>query len=146
VPAYSLLSSTEPKLLVSPAQVSMAYPICMCIFARKRQQLWLVPGARETPTRFGDSKPVKEHLFHFTDLQPGTEYHYVIDNRMGLTFSTPPLAKTGTLVTFAVASDFHYGGSDANSDERTQILRNISEDPNVNLFFYERRHCGLGHG
>jgi len=74
-------------------------------------------------------------MFHFTDLQPATEYSYVIDNRMGLTFSTPPLAKTGTLVTFAVASDFHYGGSDANSNERTQILRNISADPNVNLFF-----------
>jgi len=39
VPAYSLLSSTEPILLVEPAQVFTAYPICMCIFVRKRQQL-----------------------------------------------------------------------------------------------------------
>jgi len=105
-----------------------------------------VGGTKDNLQLLNDANPVKEHMFHFTDLQPATEYSYVIDNRMGLTFSTPPLAKTGTLVTFAVASDFHYGGSDANSNERTQILRNISADPNVNLFFYERRHCGFGYG
>jgi len=145
VPAYSLLSSTEPKLLVEPSTGIYGIPNLYVYF--RTETPTVVVGAWGTGDNlqgFGDSKPVKEHLFHFTDLQPGTEYHYVIDNRMGLTFSTPPLAKTGTLVTFAVASDFHYGGSDANSDERTQILRNISEDPNVNLFFMNGDIVDLG--
>ncbi|MBK6586239.1 MAG: metallophosphoesterase [Coprothermobacter sp.] len=43
-----------------------------------------------------------------------------------------------------MASDFHYGGSDANSNERTQILRNISADPNVNLFFMNGDIVDLG--
>ncbi|MGB4453482.1 MAG: metallophosphoesterase, partial [Coprothermobacter proteolyticus] len=101
-------------------------------------------GTKDNLQLLNDANPVKEHMFHFTDLQPATEYFYAIDNRMGLTFSTPPLSKTGTLVTFAVASDFHYGGSDANSNERTQILRNISEDPNVNLFFMNGDIVDLG--
>jgi len=39
VPAYSLLSSTEPKLLVEPSTGIHGIPICMCIFVRKHQQL-----------------------------------------------------------------------------------------------------------
>ena len=145
VPAYSLLSSTEPKLLVEPSTGIYGIPNLYVYFRTETPTVVNVSwGTKDNLQLLNDANPVKEHLFHFTDLQPGTEYYYVIDNRMGLTFSTPPLAKTGTLVTFAVASDFHYGGSDANSDERTQILRNISEDPNVNLFFMNGDIVDLG--
>jgi len=135
VPAYSLLSSTEPILLVEPSTGVYGIPNLYVYFRTETPTVVNVSwGTKDNLQLLNDANPVKEHMFHFTDLQPATEYFYAIDNRMGLTFSTPPLSKTGTLVTFAVASDFHYGGSDANSNERTQILRNISEDPNVNLF------------
>jgi len=94
VPAYSLLSSTEPILLVEPSTGVYGIPNLYVYFRTETPTVVNVSwGTKDNLQLLNDANPVKEHMFHFTDLQPATEYSYVIDNRMGLTFSTPPWQK-----------------------------------------------------
>ncbi|WP_018962518.1 purple acid phosphatase family protein [Coprothermobacter platensis] len=147
VPAYSLVDSTEPVLTVEPHSGSFGIPNAYIYFRTKTATVVSVQWGSNTGIHtFSDSAPTKEHFVRLSDLRPGTQYFYQVGNTDRKTFTTPLLSSTntGTLVTFAVGSDFHYGGADEDSKERTQGLKTISNDSNINMFFMNGDIVDLG--
>lgn len=145
VPAYSLLPSTSPILLVQPKEGSYGVPNMYMYFRTQTPTVISVNWGSATHMQtISDAQPTKEHFFSFNDLLPGMEYHYSVAGGSEKTFTTPLLSQTGTLVTFAVGSDFHYGGADQNASQRTEGLETVSHDPNINLFFMDGDIVDLG--
>lgn len=108
IPAYSLLPSYEPVLMVEPHNGVNGIPNLYVHFVTSTPtQVGLVWGTEQTSSSVVEEQPVKQHVFRLSDLQPGQTYFYALNNGPKRWFKTPTLSSNATLTVFAVAADAH---------------------------------------
>ena len=91
-------------------------------------------GSDNSSFTLNEAKPMREHIFSLTDLQPDTRYWYQINNGQKEYFNAPPAA--GEPLHFAITSDAHFGASDSQNDLTAEMLQQIADPANkYNLLF-----------
>ena len=94
----------------------------------------LIWGSDASAATVNENKPSREHIFSLTNLQPDIRYWYQVNNGQKEYFNSLPAA--GESLHFAVASDAHFGASDARNDLTAKMLGQIANPANkFNLFF-----------
>jgi len=82
-----------------------------------------------------EDKPSQQHAFMLRDLQPASEYWYILNDAKPVQFVTVP-GKSQPLH-FAVGSDAHFGAGTARNDLTGKMLQQIADPANnYRMFFF----------
>ncbi|MFA5629604.1 MAG: metallophosphoesterase [Dehalococcoidales bacterium] len=126
---------TPPQLLLTGSNGEYNIPDMAIYFttAKTTAEMSLTWGNDDNIITLTEDKRTNKHFFKLTDLKPGTDYFYRLNNNTPIYFSTPKPEQ----LHFAVASDAHYGASDARNDLTEAMLSAIANpNNNFDLFCY----------
>ncbi len=115
-----------PLLLLSDAVGRYGVPdLCLSFWTRDETANTLSWGKQGQENRVEETAPSSQHSFMLSDLEPGSEYRYRLNDGEETTFSTPA-AEPDTLK-FAVGSDPHFGGNGNRGGITRRILEQMGD-------------------
>ena len=130
-----LEAGQTPQLLIEDGSGTNGVPNLAITFRTSTLTSNTVTWGQDSSSfTLNEAKPSREHIFSLTGLQPDTAYWYQVNDGQKQYFNSLPAA--GESLHFAVASDAHFGASDARNDLTAKMLQQIANPANkYNLFF-----------
>ncbi len=133
---YFLQSAFDstPRLTVTSGTGAHGIPDVAIIFESKSPYRHsLTWGTQAFVTTITEERSNTRHVFVLSDLEPGTEYRYRIDNGSDFRFTTPDPALS---LRFAVGSDSHFGAGGSRPDLVRKMLNQIMIPQNKYDYFF----------
>jgi len=129
------IGNTPSQLLIADGTGAYDIPDIAVVFnteaATTNTLTW---GQEDAMTTLNEDKAPKQHVFMLRNLKPDSTYSYKVNGGQVVCFTTPP---AGESLHFAVASDAHFGASDAHNELTAQMLAEISNTANdFDMFFF----------
>ncbi|MGI2335075.1 MAG: metallophosphoesterase family protein [Dehalogenimonas sp.] len=121
------LGDTAPQLMLTDTTGTYGTPDLAITFTTTKASsnllTWGFIGS-SSPDVIRENKTSRDHVFVLSNLVPGEEYFYQINQEIRRTFFSPEI---GTELHFAVGSDAHFGAVDADGEATIKMLTSIEQ-------------------
>lgn len=122
-------AAESPQLLLADGHGQNGIPDIAIAFDTTQPTSSIVKwGTGNFSSVLNEEKPVKQHTFMLTDLQPDTVYWYQLNDGKKYQFTTPPVDNKP--LHFAIFSDAHYGAETRRDDMSSKMLQYITNADN----------------
>jgi acid phosphatase type 7 len=115
---------TAPRLMILSNKGDHGLPDMVVAFESRLNARYTLTWGTIGEFKISEDEPGTSHAFILSGLEPGTEYHYRINEGPQFSFTTPDLTQP---LHFAVVSDGHFGAGDSRPDISRQILGQIAD-------------------